>query len=139
MYDKFVRNDTVQRFTGAEALIALDGLDGLPFALDFVGRVLLADPELRAVGADPAAARPFSPRAATVTGLASAAGTAEAATGEATGACVAAGSARSEGSSASGGGGGQAGSRAANHARQQNEKAQWTSVQCRRIARSART
>ena len=46
MYDKFVQNDTEQRFTGAEALIALDGLDGLLFAVDFIGRVLRADPDL---------------------------------------------------------------------------------------------
>ena len=46
MYDKLLKNDTEQRFTGAEALIALDGFDGLLFAVDFIGRALLADPEL---------------------------------------------------------------------------------------------
>ena len=37
IYEKFRRNDTDEPFTGAEALVRLDGTDGLVAALDFVG------------------------------------------------------------------------------------------------------
>jgi hypothetical protein len=46
MYDKFARDDTEEHFTGAEALIQLDGLPGLLYVANRIGETMLAGPDI---------------------------------------------------------------------------------------------
>ncbi len=46
LYAKFFRDDTAQRFTGAEELVALDGLAGFMAAARQIGTSMRADPEV---------------------------------------------------------------------------------------------
>jgi hypothetical protein len=46
IYEKFARDDTEERFTGAEALIQLEGLPGFLYVADRIGEALLANLEI---------------------------------------------------------------------------------------------